>query len=157
MATKSDREPGFVERYPVEAVAVVLVVGLAVVLSIPRILGAGWAPQMADNFTTFQIIFSLLEFVGLSLVATTILVGLALGYVPDDQQGLTRTLGFSVIVVIAVAGVLLLGALLVNAAVPPLVRVGGLVVLIGLLGVGLVALPGWYSESSNTEKAGSDR
>lgn len=156
MVSEPDRDNRVLLEYPVETAAIVLIVVLAVVATIPRILGAGWAPQVADNFTTFQIIFSLLEVVGLSLVAAGILVGLALGYVPETQRTLTLTIGFSVIVVLAVAGVILLVALLSNVGLPPLVRVGGVVLLVGLLGVGALALPGWYQRSERESGTVSD-
>ena len=143
MATDSERVRGFVSEYPVEAAALGLVVVLAILGTLPRLLALGWAPQQAENFTTFQIIFSLLELAGLALFAAVVVLYIVLGYVPAQTTPRVVMVGGAVVFGIAIAAILLLAALVGNATVPPLVFAGGLVLVASLIGVMVLPLPMW--------------
>jgi len=143
MATDSERRAGFVARYPVEAAALGLVVVLAGLGLLSQLFKLGWAPQQADNFTTFQIIFALLELTGLSLLSIVVLLYIVLGYVPADTRPRVVKVGGSVVFGLAVAAIVLLAALVGNAAVPPIVFLGGVILLASLLGVVVLLFPMW--------------
>ena len=143
MATDSERVRGFVSEYPVEAAALGLVVVVAILGTLPRLLAFGWAPQQAENFTTFQIIFSLLELAGLALFAAVVVLYIVLGYVPAQTTPRVVMVGGAVVFGIAIAAILLLAALVGNATVPPLVFAGGLVLIASLIGVVVLLFPMW--------------